>query len=252
MTIHYSGPREFLDKAAQSVVVFDPQGDMVTAEHQKNSEEVRQAVDMTLRDILTGQNNTGKRLFRIVAIETTSGCNLSCSFCPVGKLVDRRASGELSWNILTKILGELEDIRYADTVNLFGNNEPLLDERIFSIVRLARKKLPIASIKIVTNGTQADRNTIHSLFDAGLSRLVINNYSKSVLVPVVSDILENSSEFDEYDIFISIRDPNEVLTTRGGRAPNKTEPGFDPRGFCALPFIDINVDYRGCVVNCCF
>jgi radical SAM protein with 4Fe4S-binding SPASM domain len=253
MTIYYSGPPELLPPNLNpTAVVVDLRGAMVTAENQKNSHEIRDAVSTVLPKIIFQELGDPPKLFRVVAIETKSGCNLKCSFCPVGKSVDRREPGLLSIAIIEKILTELNSLNYVHTINLFGNNEPLADPRICTIVRMARDQIPQAFLKIVTNGTYLTEELCHKLFSSGLSRLVINNYSISTLIAPVRHILERSEKFDNYDIFISIRNPQEVLTTRGGLAPNKQKPDIQPIGFCALPFVDINVDYKGNVVTCCF
>jgi radical SAM protein with 4Fe4S-binding SPASM domain len=124
---------------------------------------------------------------------------------------------------------------------------------IVEIVEIVRSSCPEVEIRILTNGTRATTELLVDLFEAGLSTLTINNYSdgKRIIAPV-KILLERADRFVEHDIRISMRDKDEILTTRAGNAPNKRQPDHPVSGFCALPFTDIYITYTGDVALCCF
>lgn len=226
---------------------------IVALESEKNTFRTRAAVDQLLRPAVEAIWSLSRPLFSIVSVETRAGCNYDCGFCPVGKAIDPRPPGELSLSLLEKISEELAELGFAGRVSLFGNNEPLLDERMPEIVAMFRERLPDADLRILTNGTRAGLALVHELFDRGLSTLIINNYTDGTrLIAPVRRLIEAAEEFTSHDIRISVRKRDEILTTRAGLAPNKPAPEFTPRGFCALPFTDLHVTYTGDVGLCCF
>ena len=193
------------------------------------------------------------RPFALVSIETRSGCNYDCSFCPVSRSVDPRAPGEMSYELLQKIAAELSDLRFSGMICLFGNNEPLLDERMPGLVRMFSSECPQSKVRILTNGTYVSVPLVTELFEAGLARLTINNYTDGQrLIAPVRSLVRAAGQLFPFDIRVSVRSRVEVLTTRAGTAPNKQVPAFTPTGFCGLPFTDIYVSYTGAVNLCSF
>lgn len=195
-----------------------------------------------------------KPLFRIIAIETSSRCNLDCGFCPVNKNRDVRPFKLLSMNIINKIATELRDLRYSYTILLFGNNEPLLDPRMHSIIKLFRCYCPSAYIKICTNGTLISPEIVSSLFLNGLSTLVINNYTElSQINDPVQEIIDGAEMFGCHDVRIVLRDSKETLTNRAGQLETKTNDSNKYSDiFCCMPFVDLQIRYNGEVGICCF
>lgn len=226
---------------------------VVALEAEKNGPEQFLLVNDLVRPVIASQWTAGPRLFKMVAVETRSGCNYSCSFCPVSKNVDPRSPGEMPMEILERIAQELSSLRFSNRIALFGNNEPLLDYRLPEIVRVFRTCCPKSDIRILTNGTYATISFVRSLFEAGLSTLVINNYTdgRRIIAPV-RKLVEVADKFNSFDIRVNVRSRVEVLTTRAGTSPNKPVPNRPPTGFCALPFTDLHISYTGTVNLCCF
>lgn len=226
---------------------------VVAVESDKNDGRVRGAVQTLLRPIFADRWASGTTLFRIVSIETRSGCNHECRFCPVSSSLDPRPPGQLSLAVISGVADELAQLDFAGRIALFGNNEPLLDPRIESIVALFHARLPAANIRILSNGTIATVERVEALFDAGLTTLMINNYTDGQrLIRPVRELIESATVFRAADLRISVRRRDEVLTTRGGSAPNKVLADTDSGGFCALPFTDMHIAYTGDVNQCCF
>lgn len=222
-------------------------------EEEKNTERQRTAIDRVLRAEFARLWSADDRLFNLVTVETRAGCNHSCTFCPVSRSVDPRPSGELDLTTIAAISRQLNELGYAGRIALFGNNEPLLDIRLPEIVAIFHRSCPAADIRILTNGILARPTLVADLFEAGLSTLLINNYSdgRRIIAPV-RELLAAADRLRHHDIRISVRRRAEILTTRAGLAPNKPRPTVEPRGFCALPFTDLHISYTGEVNLCCF
>ena len=87
--------------------------------------------------------------FNILQIETTAACNMSCSFCPYPLKEDKFS--KLDLNNIEKILNEVNPYDKKFKYLTFSQfNEPLLDNRIFKIIEIA-KNLNF-KIYFVTNG----------------------------------------------------------------------------------------------------
>jgi radical SAM protein with 4Fe4S-binding SPASM domain len=193
------------------------------------------------------------QLFRVISIETRSRCNLGCTFCPVNKTDDPREPGLLPMETIERLASSLKALKYRHTILLFGNNEPLLDKRITDIIGIFRSSCPASTIRILTNGTTLTTESALSLFKAGLSTLVINNYTDGQsLIKPVQRLLHQAYKFRQLDVRISVRKRDEVLTNRAGAAPNKAGLESPLAQFCALPFVDLHIAYTGQVVLCCF
>jgi MoaA/NifB/PqqE/SkfB family radical SAM enzyme len=165
--------------------------------------------------------------------------------------------------LIEKIATELGRVNYSGLLALFSNNEPLLDERIVDICALFRNRVKGAHIYLYTNGIRITPELYLNLFRAGLDEMIIDNYSEKgeLIAPVrvlLDEISENGKEADTYKkkTRIFIRRKKEVLTNRGGSAPNKT--GTSDKGYlrlqktsCALPFMQMVIRPTGEVSLCC-
>jgi MoaA/NifB/PqqE/SkfB family radical SAM enzyme len=195
-----------------------------------------------------------KNRIKNILIETVSACNNDCSFCPVN--VIRREFGIMDFRLFEKIITDLEKANWRGKIGLFGNNEPLLDGEIFGKLKLVRKRLPDSFHYILTNGKLLTRDKLILLDSLGLNRIVVNNYDDSLkLLPNLKKLTAELKEenFDlKTEVVVVLRKKNEVLTSRGGKAPNKllaTTPYL--RHVCLYPFFQLNINWRGDVPLCC-
>ena len=168
-----------------------------------------------------------ERLFSWVEIETINRCNSTCAFCPVNTRVDPRPLAVMSEALYAKIIDDLGALGYAGKLALHSNNEPLLDESIVERVRYARRKCPDAWIFMYTNGTRLSTDLAWRLIEAGIDLIRIDNYSDRLrLHRNIRQLVEDFRHppYVEYAarIRIVIRKLNEVLSNRGGTAPNKS------------------------------
>jgi radical SAM protein with 4Fe4S-binding SPASM domain len=189
-------------------------------------------------------------LFRFVEIETINRCNGSCSFCPVNKNNDKRELIFMDEELFIKIIYQLHKLHYDGHLCLFSNNEPLLDKRIIDFYRYAREQLPLSSLYMFTNGTLLTLQLFLKLI-CFLDELIIDNYG-AVLSEPCQEIVEYIDKHKSIASKVSIimRNPDEILTSRGGIAPNKTN--IDSiKAKCALLYRQLVIRSNGAVSQCC-
>ena len=192
-------------------------------------------------------------LFDHIEIETVNRCNGTCSFCPVNRNEDPRPKAVMTQELFESIVDQLENLDYSGRFTTFSNNEPLLDDRIIGFNEYARRKLPNARMHLFTNGTLLTLDKFIALAEV-LDELIIDNYQQELrLIKPCARIVEYCEEHPELKkkVTIVLRKPQEILTSRGGTAPNRKrllEYGEDR---CVLPFKQMIVRPDGKVSLCC-
>ncbi len=119
---------------------------------------------------------------RYIEVETSRYCNRSCQWCPNG-VTDARAVQELMvWSLLSKIVGELKELKYSGWLALHNYNEPLANPRLNLELAYLHDQLPHARPSIFTNGDLLDHARLASLVQAGVAYLRVMIYpSRRVL-----------------------------------------------------------------------
>jgi len=194
-----------------------------------------------------------EQLFEHVELETVNRCNGGCTFCPVSRQADPREYHEMSDELFEKIIGELSEIDYSGRLALFSNNEPLLDKKIIERNRYAREHVPHARMHLFTNGTLLTLDIFKQLIE-NLDELVIDNYQQQLkLIKPSQEVMEYCEEHPELKkkVTIVLRKPNEILTTRGGNAPNRKEIVTYDKERCILPYKQLIIRPDGKVSLCC-
>lgn len=192
-------------------------------------------------------------LFQHIEIETVNRCNGLCDFCPVSKNNDTRNYFEMTDELFESIIDQLSDINYSGKIALFSNNEPLLDDKIIERHYYARKKLPNARMHLFTNGTLLTIEKFKGLIES-LDELIIDNYHQELnLIKPCKEIEEYCEKHPELKnkVTIVLRKPQEILTSRGGTAPNRKKMISYSHVKCVLPFKQIIVRPDGKVSLCC-
>ncbi len=192
-------------------------------------------------------------LFKHVEIETYNRCNGVCDFCPVSVLWETRQERKMEMSLFYKIIDELSAINYDGRLALFSNNEPFLDERIMEMHKYTRQKLPKARMHLFTNGTLLTIDKFIEIIEY-LDELVIDNYNQKLkLIPNAKKIKEYCEIHPELieKVTISVRKPKEILSTRGGDAPNRKEQISYENTSCINPFEQMIIRPDGKVSLCC-
>ena len=178
-------------------------------------------------------------LLTTVHIETRTRCNSLCAFCAANPRVDRRDDRSMSTDTYHKIIDGLSEISYSKRVSPYCNNEPLLDNNIYSYIAYTREKLPKATIELKTNGSVLDEIKLRRLFDNGLDKLYINDYQVSSTASRRLEALYDTYK-DTYQgkFFYCLRGYAEQTSklNRAGSNPSKSALTEPKKYFCYRPF----------------
>lgn len=235
-------------------IVYNPYKDKKIARNEaewsnsKKIEYARREVFIAAEKLFNNQT-----LFNHVEVETINRCNGVCGFCPVNKKNDTRQKAVMKEDLFKNIVQQLHDIDYTGRFTTFSNNEPLLDERIIDFNLYARKNLPKARLHMFTNGTLLTLEKFKVLAEC-LDELVIDNYRDDLeLIKPCKEIKEYCELHPELieKVTIVLRKPNEILTSRGGNAPNRKELIQYSKDRCVLPFKQMIIRPTGKISLCC-
>ncbi len=102
-----------------------------------------------------------------VSIETLALCNAACTFCPYPTL--ERQGRKLSMDLITHLIGQMKQWTEPFYVSPFKVNEPLLDNRLPEICAGIEAELPLATLRLFTNGQPLTET--HLAWIAQLKRL---------------------------------------------------------------------------------
>lgn len=201
-----------------------------------------------------GNPKNGKNiLFEKIFIETISYCNNNCSFCPASyETGAKNPHNFMSEDLFMKIMAELKGLSYSGSIAFHCNNEPLLDERLPSLIQKARALLKTNYFYLSTNGILLDIKLTHKLFETGLDRIIINNYNDThKLIPCVSEIAAENHSF-KGELIVNYRAKTDYLCNRAGENPNSMLIAKKPFDIiCRRPLKEIVVGYDGTVPLCC-
>jgi MoaA/NifB/PqqE/SkfB family radical SAM enzyme len=192
-------------------------------------------------------------LFSKVFIETVSYCNNDCIFCPASKRGGAKSPQSfMPESLYVKIINEMASIFFAGSIAFHCNNEPRLDARLSSWIRTARGLLKSNFFYLYTNGILINMNLANELFDAGLNRIIINNYNdQHKLNPAISKLLDNSAVL-RGEVIINYRARTDYFGNRAGQSPNAGAFIKKPLKIrCLRPSAEIVVGYDGTVPLCC-
>ncbi len=192
-------------------------------------------------------------LFEHVEIETVNRCNGICDFCPVSAGHDIREKAVMDETLFRSIIDQLAQMDYSGRLATFSNNEPFLDKRIIAFNQYARERLPKARMHLFTNGTLLTLDKFIEIMKY-LDELIIDNYAQDLKLiknsEIIKDYCEEHPELKE-KVTIVLRKPHEILTSRGGDAPNRIDMPSYPDASCVLPFKQLIIRPDGKVSLCC-
>jgi len=139
-----------------------------------------------------------------VQIQTVTGCNASCAFCPNGKTCRQLPSGSMDSSLFRKIIDECLQ-NPVKRISPYLMNEPLRDRNLPEKIRyIAERKPPGLSIKINTNASLLTAKTARAIIGSNLDRLNISfhgiskeTYERSMQGLRYEQVLSNINTFLE-------------------------------------------------------
>lgn len=152
--------------------------------------------------------------------------------------------------LFEKILYDLKKMNYTGMIGPFVNNEPLLDKRMPTFIRMIRDIVPSAKSYLFTNGDLLDMPLLSELFTSGLNHIIISVHT----MERISDFREMADRFGNervviYDVFNL--DKTKSFHNRGGSIKSPIVGQIKIEGGCFLPFHQIVINPDGDVFLCC-
>ena len=107
---------------------------------------------------------------RKLNIEVTTRCNLDCEMC--ARTAWQEGTGDMSLNTYMRLLPVFPEI---ESVGFLGLGEPLLNEHLMEMIRLAKTHLPPSgAVGLTTNATLIDEYIAAQLVASGLDDIVVS------------------------------------------------------------------------------
>ena len=216
---------------------------------------IRKKTERTNKEYIEYVMNQKEKKPLFIHLETINRCNGICSFCPCNKNEDKRSLKIMEKTLFHKVLDDLVEHNYEGILMLNANCEPFLDKRMPELIDEATKKLPNAQHILFSNGTLITQEILEKI--AGkLDVLYINNYSEKYEFNESSKriydyVVNNREKFGKMKVQIEFRYANEVLTNKGGMAPNKKNTQKIYTNLCPNPYTETVIYPDGTVGLCC-
>lgn len=202
-------------------------------------------------------------IFSIIEFNLYGTCNRNCSFCPVSDPLayEKRHEG-ITIELFSKIMDDLVFINYQGKILFSAYSEPLLHQDINLLISLAKQKLPLSRVEIVSNGDLITTIKLKQLFDAGLDTISISMYDGDHQLAYFNAMMQEL-DLDNTQVVLRRRyykDGNYGITisNRSGlinsnEYRDENESGINTLPLhekCHYPFYMILVDYTGDVMLC--
>lgn len=108
----------------------------------------------------------------ILNIEPTNRCDLRCVYCP--RLKARKGTGDMSWELFTRIIDEAAGYRPLIMLNFHKDGESFLHPRFLDMVNYAREKNVAKTIHLNTNAVCWNERLINRILDSGLDDITVS------------------------------------------------------------------------------
>lgn len=115
-----------------------------------------------------------KRLFyrrvpvfpRTVQIQTRTGCNADCIWCPYGETFPTQPKGSMDQGLFERIIEECARHKVR-RLSPYLMNEPFLDPRLPERIKFMHENCPTAKVVVTTNGSRLFPETVKKILDLG-------------------------------------------------------------------------------------
>jgi hypothetical protein len=220
---------------------------------------------------------TARRLFgsfvKLVEIENHSYCNRVCWFCPNANYDRRGSITPIDGALYEKILTNLSEIEYSQTLVWARYHEPLAHDSIYGNLKMARSALPRAFLTIHTNGDYLNRDSIKRLEDCGLDQARINlyvangqSYTQEAVNQLLDQLLGRSGLAAAIDgssgqmelkgssvqMPLAAPDFSQGMSSRGGALVSVSGlKQYQRMSACFSPLQHVVIDFNGKGMLCC-
>lgn len=222
--------------------------------------KIREFLYRKCHEAMISQRNLRERMLsktagklKVVHIETRTLCNGQCAFCPVAVQHNSRPDTYMEECLYKKIITDLSAMGYDQRISPYCNNEPLMDDRIFSFVAFAKQKCSKAVIELKTNGILLTLERLKKLSKAGLNYLYVNDYHVSKkLSNRLMELCSSYPLIGQTSVIYCKRkfDDHSVKNNRGGTNIYRQSLERPLRVSCYRPFEMLTITADGSVSTC--
>ena len=184
---------------------------------------------------------------RAIAIEVTSHCNRSCSYCP--QSVEPTGIRKIEESVYLSIMHRLKEINWQGPVDFHFYNEPLLDKKLEDKIDVLKAWSRAAMPRVLTNGDCLTDDRVKSLRNSGVFSIMVTRHENT------------KPEWDARIGELAIKYPRLVhvtpvtqllLSNRGGLVnPAVTEAQRLRKEGCFAPSRCLHVSIDGDYIWCC-
>jgi radical SAM protein with 4Fe4S-binding SPASM domain len=157
----------------------------------------------------------------------------------------------MDWQTIERIVYNLKDLKYSGRISWFWINEPLMEKRIFEILKLTKRHCPRAFLSLTTNGDPLNETLYRDLRKSGLDALSVSIYDDKTF-----DKIKRMKKDDRLVTIDMRKPPPGRLENRASSIKQNTSvfENYQRRFLnesCERPFRMITVNPKGQVVLCC-
>lgn len=127
---------------------------------------------------MINNNFSNINCYNEIYFELSNICNMSHIHkkCPL--YLERNNPIILSTDIILNILKELNDMKYENTIGFHTYNEPLMDDRLYFLIKETRNLLKNNNIYLCTNGILLNQEVLDELVNIGVTKIHVSIYSE--------------------------------------------------------------------------
>ncbi|MFQ5671052.1 MAG: radical SAM/SPASM domain-containing protein [Acidobacteriota bacterium] len=156
------------------------------------------------------------RFPRTVQIQTRTGCNADCIWCPYGATFSTQPRGVMDWGLFERIIEECARHRVR-RLSPYLMNEPFLDRDLPRRIRFMHQKCPGAKIVVTTNGSRLFPDVIKEIVDLGPALHALYISFQGIEKEGYERTMRGTMNFDQ--TFENVNHLLEALEARGAVSP---------------------------------
>lgn len=158
-------------------------------------------------------------------------------------------------DLFKSIILQLSSMNYRGRVQLFSNNEPLLDKRIVHFAEYTWEHLPNACKVLFTNGTLLKMDMFLQLTQY-LDIICIDIYYDDEIIDVMTNEMKEILKYClandnlQKKVMVQFINRKAIRNNRGGQSKNRQNV-YQVKATCMLPYIQMIVRPDGMLSLCC-
>jgi radical SAM protein with 4Fe4S-binding SPASM domain len=110
-----------------------------------------------------------------ITLTPSTACIFRCCYCPQSIVGKEFVKKNMSWEIFTKIIDQLQEFdKPLKAIHFQGMGEPLLNKDLPDMIAYAKEKKVADRLNLITNGALLNRQTTIALINAGIDTIKIS------------------------------------------------------------------------------